>query len=44
MVIKNQRILVTGINDMVGQQLLSILKGMGVTVSGIGDLHEDIAV
>ena len=42
MEIKNQRILVTGINDMVGQQLLSVLKGIGVPILGIGDLHEDI--
>ena len=42
MVIKNQRILVTGINDMVGHHLLNMLRSMGATVSGIGDLHGDI--
>ena len=42
MVIKNQRILVTGINDMVGLHLLSMLKSLGGTVTGIGDLHGDI--
>jgi nucleoside-diphosphate-sugar epimerase len=42
MEIKNQRILVTGINDMVGHHLLNMLKSMGATVSGIGDLHGDI--
>ena len=42
MEIKNQRILVTGINDMVGHHLLNMLRSMGATVSGIGDLHGDI--
>ena len=42
MVIKNQRILVTGINDMVGHHLLNMLRSKGATVSGIGDLHGDI--
>ena len=42
MEIKNERILVTGINDMVGLHLLSMLKSLGATVTGIGDLHGDI--
>jgi len=40
--INKEKILVTGINDMVGLHLLSRLKSLGATVTGIGDLHGDI--
>ena len=40
--IADEKILITGINDMIGLSMLSTLKQMGGTVVGIGDIHEDI--
>ena len=40
--IADEKILITGINDMIGLSMLSTIKQMGATVVGIGDIHEDI--
>ena len=40
--IADEKILITGINDMIGLSMLSTLKQMGATVVRIGDIHEDI--
>jgi GDP-L-fucose synthase len=40
--LKNTRILVTGINDLIGMHLLSTLRNLGAVVTGIGDLHADL--
>ena len=41
MKISDEKILITGINDMIGLSMLSTLKQIGATVVGIGDIHED---
>lgn len=42
MKIEGEKILVTGIHDLIGLHLLSNLRRMGATVLGIGDIHEDM--
>jgi len=42
MEIKDTRILVTGVNDLVGLHLMSVLRSLGAEIVGIGDLHEDL--
>ena len=42
MEIKDTKILVTGVNDLVGLHLMSVLRSLGAKLVGIGDLHEDL--
>jgi len=42
MKIKDTKILVTGVNDLVGLHLMSVLRSLGAKLVGIGNLHEDL--
>ena len=42
MEISKKKILVTGINDLVGMTLISVLRNLGAKLVGLGDLHEDL--